>query len=92
MEFFRQMNIATSCRATLYTFQASYINLVICGYWTRMQNALFERFRGQPINITGDGQYDSPGFTGISYIFFKAFLKRILDMMKNQQKIIIVLH
>jgi hypothetical protein len=28
-----------------------------------MQNALFERFRGQPINITGDGQCDSPGFT-----------------------------
>jgi hypothetical protein len=71
MEFFRQLNIASSCRATLYNFQSIYINRIICGYWARMQTSLFERFRGKPINVTGDGQYDSPGFTGISYIFFK---------------------
>jgi hypothetical protein len=69
MEFFHQLNVATCCRATLYNLQASYVNGIIHRYWTRMQDALTERFRGQPINVTGDGQYDSPGFSA-RYCFY----------------------
>lgn len=61
--------------------QSTYINPVIHIYWTRMKTSLMERFRGQPINITGDGQFDSPGFSAryCFYTIVEATSKLVLD-------------
>lgn len=59
------------CRSTLYNLQAIFVNRIIYSFWIRMQSTLLERFQqsGRPISITGDGQYDSPGFSA-RYCFY----------------------
>jgi hypothetical protein len=63
LEFFKQLNVATCCRSTLYTLQSEYVNRAVYSYWLRMQAQLFNTIResGEPVCISGDGQYDSPG-------------------------------
>lgn len=46
-----------------------------------MQTGLLQRFRGQPIDVTGDGQFDSPGFTAryCFYTIVETTSKLVLD-------------
>ena len=62
LEFFKKMNIAICSRATIYNMQSVYVNPIIYCFWTRMQTSLFQRFRDLLLAVTGDGQFDSPGF------------------------------
>jgi len=72
MEFFAQMNIASCCRATYYNLQQDFINNIIWGYWMRMQENIISAIRacGAAISLSGDGQYDSPGFSA-AYCFYR---------------------
>jgi hypothetical protein len=46
-----------------------------------MRDGLLDRFRGQPISITGDGQFDSPGYSAsyCFYSFVEASSKLMID-------------
>jgi hypothetical protein len=46
-----------------------------------MQAAITERFHGQPVDVTGDGQFDSPGFTArfCFYTVVESVSKLVLD-------------
>jgi hypothetical protein len=81
LEFFNQLNVSVCSRASLYNMQSVYVNPIICRFWTRMQTAMFERFRGQPLSVTGDGQFDSPGFSArfCFYSIIEATSKLVLD-------------
>lgn len=83
LEFFQQLNVAVCCRATLYNMQSLYVNTAIYSFWSRMQSSLLERLQrsGQPIAVTGDGQYDSPGFSAryCFYTLVEASSKLVLD-------------
>jgi hypothetical protein len=83
LEFFQQLNVAVCCRATLYNMQSVYVNPVIYSFWSRMQSSLVERLQrsGRPIAVTGDGQYDSPGFSAryCFYTLVEATSKLVLD-------------
>jgi hypothetical protein len=72
LEFFKQLNVATCCRSTLYTLQSLYVNNIVYSYWLRMQEKIINtiRARGEPISVSGDGQFDSPGFTA-AYCFYR---------------------
>jgi hypothetical protein len=63
LEFFKQLNVATCSRSTLYTLQSEYVNPTVYSYWLREQAQLFNTIResGEPVCISSDGQYDSPG-------------------------------
>jgi hypothetical protein len=83
LEFFRQLGLATCSRTTMYNIQSVFVNPTVFSFWTRMQEAVLDRFRcaGRPISITGDGQYDSPGFSA-AYCFYsivEAKTKKIID-------------
>jgi len=61
-----------------------------------MQRALVDKFCGQPIKVTGDGQYDSPGFTAryCLYTIVESSSKMLLDFYvaeKTQVKNVITL-
>jgi hypothetical protein len=67
----------------MYSLQAMFVNPTIYSYWLRMKNTLLDQFRniGKPICISGDGQYDSPGFTA-SYCFYsicESTTKKMID-------------
>jgi hypothetical protein len=51
------------CERTLYNLQGVYVNRIIYAFWLRMQEKFISelRARDEPICISGDGQYDSPG-------------------------------
>ena len=72
-EFFRQLNLAICSRASFYRLQSVYVNPIVYSYWTRMQKQLQDHLKqiGRPITLTGDGQFDSPGFSA-SYCFYSA--------------------
>jgi hypothetical protein len=83
LEFFRQLGLATCSRSTMYNIQSVFVNPTIFSYWTRMQDAIVDRLKrlGRPISITGDGQFDSPGFSA-AYCFYsivEAKTKMIID-------------
>jgi hypothetical protein len=83
IEFFRQLGVATCSRTTMYNIQSVFANPIIFSFWSRMQQTIVDRFKqvGRPISVTGDGQYDSPGFSA-SYCFYsivEAKTKLILD-------------
>jgi hypothetical protein len=46
-----------------------------------MQSSIIEQFRGRTIDVTGDGQFDSPGFTAryCFYTFVEATSKLVVD-------------
>jgi hypothetical protein len=46
-----------------------------------MQSSIIEQFRGKAIDVTGDGQFDSPGFTAryCFYTIVEATSKRVVD-------------
>jgi len=71
VEFFKQLNIAMCCRATLYTLQSLYVNNAVYNFWTTMQERIFTAIReqGEAICISGDGQFDSPGFTAYQLFY-----------------------
>jgi hypothetical protein len=72
MEFFKQLNVAICCRSTLYTLQSMYVNNAVYEFWTRMQEKIFSMIRqsGEPISVSGDGQFDSPGYSA-AYCFYR---------------------
>jgi hypothetical protein len=72
VEFFRQLNIAVCCRSTLYTLQSQYVNTAIYALWSRMQENIFNKIRqsAESISVSGDGQFDSPGFSA-AYCFYR---------------------
>jgi hypothetical protein len=72
VEFFKQLNVAVCCRSTLYTLQSLYVNHTVCAYWSRMQQSILNKIRqsGEPISVSGDGQFDSPGFSA-AYCFYR---------------------
>ncbi len=83
LEFFHQLNIGICSRASLYRLQSVFVNPTIFTYWSRMQAALLNEFQRsqEPISISGDGQFDSPGFSA-SYCFYsivEAGTKKLLD-------------
>jgi len=75
VEFFKQLNIAMCCRSTLYMLQSLYVNNTIFAYWNRMQENILSkiRLRGEPISVSGDGQFDSPGFSA-AYCFYRYYI------------------
>jgi transposase-like protein len=82
-EFFHKLNVAVACRSTMYTLQSVFVNPIVYTYWNSMRQALMEKFRmsGKPINISGDGQFDSPGFNA-RYCFYsviEATTNKVLD-------------
>jgi hypothetical protein len=42
-----------------------YVNPIIYSFWLRMQTAMLEKLMqsGKPLDLTADGQYDSPGYS-----------------------------
>jgi hypothetical protein len=63
IEFFKQMKIATSSRTTFYEIQKDYVLPVIWQEWIEMRTDLYNEFRGKELTVSGDGQFDSPGYT-----------------------------
>ena len=63
LEFFAKLNIAVACVSTLYTLQRVYVNNIVYSYWLRLQQKILGTLqaRGEPICVSADGQYDSPG-------------------------------
>jgi hypothetical protein len=61
------------CRSTLYTLQSLYVNRTIYAFWNRMQENILNKIRqsGEPISVSGDGQFDSPGFSA-AYCFYRS--------------------
>jgi hypothetical protein len=55
------MNIAVCTKSTIYKMQSEFANSIIYSYWKRMQSGILGMFRGRPVDVSGDGQYDSPG-------------------------------
>jgi hypothetical protein len=45
---------------------------MVYSYWLRMQERIISSIQasGEPISVSGDGQYDSPGFTA-AYCFYR---------------------
>jgi solute carrier family 8 (sodium/calcium exchanger) len=83
IEFFKQMDIAVASRSTLYTIQSVFVNPLVYSYWINMRNTLMDTLRrlGHAINVSGDGQFDSPGFMAAFcfYTFVETTSKKILD-------------
>ena len=77
------MNIAICTRATLYNHQRLYVNQIIYNYWMRMQAGIVEKIlrSGKPVNLTGDGQFDSPGFSArfLFYTMIDSTTKLVVD-------------
>jgi hypothetical protein len=69
IEFFNKMKVATGSRSTFYRIQKAYVHPIIWQTWTEMQAALCDELRGMDLKVTGDGQFDSPGFTAF-YCFY----------------------
>ena len=88
LEFFKKMNIAICSRASIYNLQSTYVNPIIYCFWTRMQTSLFQRFRDLLLAVTGDGQFDSPGFSARSGSL--GFLK-LLKVAFNEIYILILI-
>jgi hypothetical protein len=65
LEFFSKLNVATACRSTMYTLQSIFVNPIVHAYWISMRDGLMDKIRsvGKPVKISGDGQFDSPGFS-----------------------------
>jgi hypothetical protein len=82
------MNIAICSRASIYNLQSTYVNPIIYCFWTRMQTSLFQRFRDLLLAVTGDGQFDSPGFSARSGS--PGFLK-LLQVAFNEIYILILI-
>jgi hypothetical protein len=55
LEFFHQLNIASCCRTTLYTYQRLYVNPLVHLFWVQMQTSLLDKFKneGAPLKLTG---------------------------------------
>jgi hypothetical protein len=83
LEFFKQLNIASCCRSTMYTYQKMYVNQVVYNYWIKMQTAILEGIlrSGRLLSLTGDGQFDSPGFTAryCFYTLVNSRTKQVVD-------------
>ena len=83
LEFFAQLKIAVASRATLYSLQSSFVNPIVYLHWIDMRKTLMDKLRqmGDAINISGDGQFDSPGHTAAFcfYTFVEAKTKMVLD-------------
>ncbi len=77
------MNIAICTRATLYNHKRLYVNQIIYNYWIRMQAGIVEKIlrSGKPVNLTGDGQFDSPGFSArfLFYTMIDSTTKLVVD-------------
>lgn len=69
VEFLKKMKVASGSRSTFYRIQKAYVHPIIWQTWTEMQAALCDELRGRELKVTGDGQYDSPGFTAY-YCFY----------------------
>jgi hypothetical protein len=52
--------------------QSLYVNHTIYAFWNRMQENILNKIRlsGEPISVSGDGQFDSPGFSA-AYCFYR---------------------
>jgi hypothetical protein len=55
------------------------VNNIIYSYWLRMQERIFSKIRAsqEPISVSGDGQFDSPGFTA-AYCFYRYFFINVI--------------
>jgi hypothetical protein len=77
------MNIAICTRATMYNHPRMYVNQIIYNYWIRMQEGIVEKIlrSGKPVNLTGDGQFDSPGFSArfLFYTMIDSTTKLVVD-------------
>jgi hypothetical protein len=83
LELFSQLNVAVCSRSTLYALQSVFVNQIVYSKWIRMQETLLAPFQlsGRPLSVSGDGQYDSPGFSA-SYCFYSMVetgSKKIID-------------
>jgi hypothetical protein len=56
-------------RSTFYRVQRDYVNPMIWLAWTEMQSQLYEKVRDVELKVSGDGQFDSPGYSA-SYCFY----------------------
>ena len=72
MEFFTQLNVATCVVSTLYTLQKIFVNNMVYSYWLRLQGQLISSIQasGEPICVSGDGQFDSPGHSA-AYCYYR---------------------
>lgn len=82
VEFLNQMNVAAGSRATFYRIQKAFVNPIIWLTWTEMQTELYDEHRGKELKVTGDGQFDSPGYSA-SYCFYT-----IVESSTNQASFI----
>jgi hypothetical protein len=80
LEFFAKLNIAVACVSTLYTLQRVYINNIVYSYWLRLQQKILGTLqaRGEPICVSADGQYDSPGHSA-EHCFYRLGIIRYID-------------
>jgi hypothetical protein len=69
VEFLNQMNISTACKKTFYRIQEEYASPIIWLTWIEMRSCLWEQLRESAMTVTGDGQFDSPGFSAY-YCFY----------------------
>ena len=67
----------------MYNHQRLYVNQIIYNYWIRMQAGIVEKIlrSGKPVNLTGDGQFDSPGFSArfLFYTMIDSTTKLVVD-------------
>jgi len=80
LEFFAKLNIAVACVSTLYTLQRVYVNNIVYSYWLRLQQKILGTLqaRGEPICVSADGQYDSPGHSA-EHCFYRLGVIRYID-------------
>jgi hypothetical protein len=69
VEFLNQMNIATASKKTFYRIQGEVVNPIIWSTWMEMRSNLWDQLRECEMTVTGDGQFDSPGFSAY-YCFY----------------------
>jgi hypothetical protein len=56
-------------RSTFYRMQRDYVNPTVWLAWTEMQSQLYDEVRDVELQVSGDGQFDSPGYSA-SYCFY----------------------
>jgi hypothetical protein len=86
IELMKQLNLAAGSRSTLYRIQEAFVNPIIWLTWTEMQAELHEEFRGKPLTVSGDGQFDSPGYCA-SYCFYT-----VVEKTSKKVRISVFLH
>ena len=70
VSFFKHIHCASPGRSFMYNLAGNLLNKVVYNFWLRLQaKLLFARKQSNaPINLGGDGKYDSPGISSYRLI------------------------